>query len=72
MTAKTNPNEPAFTIVTDGAIDAGLSKLEYFAALALQGCLASCTDNYPSPDYVAKRSVQYAKALIEELNNPEN
>jgi len=47
----------------------GLTKREYFAALAMQGLLAN-RDNAPVSDfkYAAKYSLQMADALIEALN----
>lgn len=47
----------------------GLTKREYFAAMAMQGALSSITGgDWASAINVAKRSVEYADALIEELN----
>lgn len=54
----------------------GLTKREYFAALAMQGMLASLTggrSNGWAPDKTqivsyCKEAVQFADALIEELN----
>lgn len=47
----------------------GLTKREYFAAMAMQGIIAN---NHHGPDeYVkqaAREAVQYADALIEQLN----
>lgn len=60
---------PAFPSTVDLRKE-GLTKLEYFAAAAMQGCLASAIgDNYPSAMYVAEYSVAYAKALIKELED---
>lgn len=44
----------------------GLTKREYFAALALQGLLSNPTTFFPEN---AKRAVEFADSLIEELNN---
>jgi hypothetical protein len=41
---------------------------EYFAIMALQGNLAACQHSYPDAKQVAEKSVEYADALIEELN----
>ena len=51
----------------------GLTKREYFAAMALQGYLASYAGGGSSPksNNVAKMSVEYADALLKELY-PEN
>jgi hypothetical protein len=47
----------------------GLTKREYFAAMALQGYIASTpSDVVPSPIYAASYAVKYADALINELN----
>lgn len=46
----------------------GLSKREYFAALALQGLLACPSETYPAQKEVAEWSVIYADALIDALN----
>jgi len=43
----------------------GLTKREYFAAMAMQGLLALGGVVYQSP---VKSAVEYADALIEELN----
>lgn len=34
-------NEPAFPVITDGHGDPGLTKREYFAAMAMQGLISS-------------------------------
>ena len=57
----TEPYERAFPVVED---DQGLTKREFFAAMALIGCLAS--DNAPA----AERAVEIADDLIEALNKP--
>ena len=47
----------------------GLTKREYFAAMALQGYLASVpADTIERPEYAASHAVKYADALINELN----
>ena len=69
----TNPNEtihPLYQgdpLYTQDKIGwAGLSKREYFAALALQGLCAS--GKFFTKEPYAKVAVEYADALIEELN----
>ncbi len=47
----------------------GLTKREYFAALALQGVLASCVNADPHADTAATMAVEYADALIAALNS---
>lgn len=48
-----------------GSIQAGLTKREYFAALALQGLLSGPKNE--SPGTAAARAVQCADALIDAL-----
>ena len=69
----TNGNEPAFSksafYYPDGGLDspnAGLTKREYFAAMALQGMLAKYGSDYQVNN--AKEAIYWADALIEELN----
>jgi hypothetical protein len=69
---KTFGNSPAFSKPAfyhpDGAIDLpnnGLTKREYFAAIALQGLLANDSGLITSK---ARDAVKAADALIEELN----
>ncbi len=45
----------------------GLTKREYFAAMAMQGLLASNNDNFTKP--LAEYSVEKADQLINALNN---
>jgi hypothetical protein len=73
---KTNTDEPInFCSVKDGQTAFyfyGLTKREYFAALAMQGvCSGNITVNSKitgHPAYTAEFAVQCADALIEELN----
>lgn len=44
----------------------GLTKREYFAIIALQGLLASNSDNFRKP--AVEYAVEYADDLIKELN----
>lgn len=68
----TNKNDNAFPAeFSDGSFNSGLTIREYFAALAMQGNLASCTEAFPKAETIAKMSVEYADALIEELNKAE-
>lgn len=71
-----NKDKPAFPC-TDGRsfCNDGVTKREYFAALAMQGML-SANPQYthgniplPVPASVAQFSVEYADALIKALNN---
>jgi hypothetical protein len=70
---KTHGDSPAFSkaaFYTDEyGIDApqeGLTKREYFAAMALQGMLAKYGSDYQVQN--AKEAIYWADALIEELN----
>lgn len=47
---------------------AGLTKREQFAAMAMQGLLATGVSDFIAMDRIAERSVQQADALIEALN----
>jgi hypothetical protein len=53
-------------INTGAAIE--LSKLEYFSAQVMVGALAGATLNWPDADFLAKKSVLYARALMLELS----
>lgn len=61
----TDPNEKCLS----KAYSTGLTKREHFAALAMQGLLASCNYNgVHSMNECASNSVAAADALIEALN----
>lgn len=64
----TNPQDAAFPLVvcSDGDVESGLSKREYFAAIALQGLLAAGNS---VTVLMADRAVAAADALIEALND---
>lgn len=77
-----NKYQPAFPISSEGlkmredgqwSDCFGISKREYFAAMAMQGALASCTnaDDWVTPSSVAAKSVEYADALLAELEKTE-
>ncbi len=57
------PQDDVYTSYSIGQV--GLTKREYFAAMAMQGLL--CHDDN-GPDRIAGWAVSYADALIEELN----
>jgi hypothetical protein len=77
-------NDPAFPLNSESAqcfaltgvyqTHYGLTKREYFAAMAMQGILAGHykyfegNDDVSVPDMVAKYAVKYADALLDELN----
>ena len=65
----TNPNEPINPIESVHRKDIiyGLTKREYFAAMAMQGLLAS-GDNFNSIRELVVDSVKRADKLIKELN----
>lgn len=67
---KTNHYDPAYPC--DKYLNVamqGLTKREYFAAMAMQGYLASVpSDTIERPEYAASHAVKYADALINELN----
>lgn len=46
----------------------GMSRREYFAAMAMQGMMTNIDCSYFSSDSIAKAAVQHADALIEALN----
>lgn len=63
---ETKPNEPINIMeYNNNYISTGLTKREYFAAMALQGLLAQGGIVYQSS---VKSAVEYADALIDELN----
>lgn len=71
----TNKSEPAFPTREGWTEDTGkyredtggLTKREYFAAMAMQGMI-TCPDYEGCEFTVSKLAVEYADALIEELN----
>jgi hypothetical protein len=65
---KTNPDEPIQPIEYSDNYSNGLTKREYFAAMALQGLLAN-NNNYM---YSVISAVEFADDLINELNKTNN
>jgi hypothetical protein len=63
---KTEPNAPAFTTSLEQVYQ-GLTKREYFAAMALQGILSNAS-GIKDEAHWCKFAVIYADALIAELN----
>jgi hypothetical protein len=64
---KTNPDEPIQTIeYNNNYISNGLTKREYFAAMALQGLLAN--SSIPLDGASTNTAMLFADALIKELN----
>ena len=68
----TNPDDPINVVhIADDLWKDGLTKREYFAALAMQGFLAADLDwEAKTMAQLAPVAVQYADALIHELNKP--
>ena len=65
---ETKPNEPINIVeYNNNYISTGLTKREYFAAMALQGLLANDSGLITSK---ARDAVKAAEALIEILNKP--
>lgn len=64
-----NGNLPVFN--GSRYVDSGLTKRELIAAIAMGGFMSSFarSSTGPSPDYTAKRAVEYADALLKELEN---
>jgi len=66
---KTNPNEPITPNSEWGnQLSFGLTKREYFSALALQGLCANPDYERMSDTLVSSRAVGEADRLIEKLN----
>ena len=68
-----NPYDFAFPGVNlNGGQEVGLTKREYFAAVALEGLLAQETEDwrFDKPEQAAKRAVTYADALLAALEEP--
>lgn len=65
MNLKANGEPLAFP--TGCPADRGLTKREYFAAVALQGFIADGAASAVDSEWVATRSVEFADALIAEL-----
>lgn len=65
---KTNPNDLVTPLMMDGMIDGGLTKREYFAALAMQGLLSNNDVRDLDLLHHAKLSVEMSDNLIKALN----
>ncbi len=61
---ETKANEPAFINIHTPSLK-GLTKREYFAAMALQALVTKNNNEY---DYCVISAVKYADALIQELS----
>lgn len=67
-----NPSSNAFPIVLPEHIEPGLSKREYFAAMALQGLIAIPQYGEMAGSEVASTAVYLADQLIEQLNKADD
>jgi hypothetical protein len=78
---KIDPNSPAFAAATCGDWNNGISVRAHFASMAMQGYLSAIDANLckallqsaracglSMPALIAQNSVDYADALIHELN----
>lgn len=69
---KVDPNENAFPVFGEEGRNTfchyGLTKREYFAAQAMQGMIASNEWIADTLERVSKTAIEYADALIAELN----
>jgi hypothetical protein len=63
---ETKPNESAFPVPQ--VLHLGLTKREYFAAMALQGIIANKDGLDIKIERIVESAVDTADALIEELN----
>lgn len=77
---KITGNEPADAFTAPALwnqfdyINTGLTIRQHFAAMALQGCIASCagmTEWIPKEE-ISKRALEYADALIKQINETPN
>lgn len=65
-----NKTEPAFPFTGAGA--EGLTKREYFAAMAMQGLLTCATDTDATIPQMAEDAVSASNALLAELEKGES
>lgn len=69
------PNILAFPFVDQShkpCVNPGKTLRQWYAGLAMKGCLDCCANNeeWPDPDIIAERAIGYTDALIEALNKP--
>ena len=62
-----NGKQGAFATASDGCHQAGLTKREYFAALAMQGICMNIQNWSRNRDEAAEAAVKMADALLKEL-----
>jgi hypothetical protein len=70
---KTKPNDPINVLYDEPNVhqdNGGLTKREYFAAMAMQGFIAANREyiNAPTAGFIAALSCELSDALIEKLN----
>ena len=72
MEKETKSSAGAFPLENGYHVEEGLTKREYFAAMAMQGLLSTNGSYFPDTQFMgelaAKASVKYADALINALN----
>jgi len=66
-----NPDDPAFPISALGTADPGITKREYFAAMAMQGLASIQNPECFVHKAIAKHAVILADAMIAALNQTE-
>lgn len=65
-----NSEQPAFPLITrGGAIQDGLTKREYFAAMALNGYISAGNQGMPEPEQLAAYAISAADELLKQLEN---
>lgn len=64
-----NKYRGAFACIDSDYLQMGLTKLEYFTAMAMQGYLSS---SFTEKEYVAENSVELAKKVLKNLENETN
>lgn len=66
-----NSKEPAFACASDYKAQTGLTKLEYFTAMAMQGIMSipgnDLEDRRFFAEYIAEKSVKIAKETLNQL-----
>lgn len=70
MRHELSPEDAAFPLPNDHTVP-GLTKIEYFAVVALQGYLAGENEGEPTPEDAARKAVDYAEALVSALKSRE-
>ena len=67
---RTKAKNPTFPLISDEGyvINAGLTKREYFALMAMQSALANKSAHERTIEMITESAVKLADALIEELS----